>query len=431
VLAWLFLAPLAVLLTTLVVGVLLLGWGAILSIARPSAARRMLRWVESRLGRLESRPGGIVRRMNRLAAPLFPLLALHSAFYNRFHFRVFRRNLTAFLVTRTVHCGAGAVVLDGGPVFRLAQRPPFVTTLARIFPFGEERPIFELRDLFFRPWSALGTRRRLHLLIGDANLCEWAQVLRVGATSLVLEAIESRLVSDWPVLRDPLDALEQINRDPELRAEFELVSGERVTALEIQRRYLQAVRRTLAEDPGPKAVWKARVLQMWEEALSLLEREPRALGDRVDWIAKRRLLWEEVPDRADWQALRERGEEVVGPAGTDAAAARRLREIAYRLLRADLRYHELSPRGGYRRLEASGAVRRLSDPEQVRKAQKEPPRDTRAWARGHAIKWAQAHARSGGVAWHRVRLGKFDWRWFGDPLDPQRPESGEADERGS
>jgi proteasome accessory factor A len=427
VLAWLFLAPLAVLLTTLVVGVLLLVWGAMLSIARPSAARRMLRWVEARLGRLESRPGGIVRRMNRLAAPLFPLLALHSMFYNRFHFRVFRRNLTAFLVTRTVHCGAGAVLLDGGPVFRLAQRPPFVRTLARIFPFGEERPIFELRDLFFRPWSALGTLRRLHLLIGDANLCEWAQVLRVGATTLVLEAIESGRITDWPVLRDPLDALDQINRDPELRAELELISGERVTALEIQRRYLNAVRRVLAEDPGPRAVWKARVLHMWEETLRLLEQDPGALADRVDWIAKRRLLWEEVPDRADWQALRERGHEVVGPSNKDAAADRRLREIAYRLLRADLRYHELSPRGGYRRLEASGEARRLSDPEQVRRSQKEPPSDTRAWARGHAIKWAQAHARSGGVAWHRVRLGKFDWRWFGDPLDPQRPEPGDTD----
>jgi proteasome accessory factor A len=430
VLAWLFLAPLAVLLTTLVVGVLLLGWGAILSIARPSAARRMLRWVESTLGRLESRPGGIVRRMNRLAAPLFPLLALHSVFYNRFHFRVFRRNLTAFLVTRTVHCGAGAVVFDGGPVFRLAQRPPFVRTLARIFPFGEERPIFELRDLFFRPWSALGTRRRLHLLIGDANLCEWAQVLRVGATTLVLEAIESGRIRDWPVLRDPLDALDRINRNPDLRAELELVSGERATALEIQRRYLNAVRRTLAEDAAPRAVWKARVLQMWEETLRLLERDPGALMDRVDWIAKRRLLLEEVPDRADWQALRERGPDVLGPVVPGTASDRQLREIAYRLLRADLRYHELSPRGGYRRLEESDAVRRISDPEQVRRARTEPPGDTRAWARGHAIKWAQSQARSGGVAWHRVRLGKFDWRWFKDPLDPQRPESGEPDETG-
>ena len=427
VLAWLVLAPLAILLVTLVAGILLLGWGVILSIARPSAARRMLRWVESTLGRLESRPGAVVRRMNRLAAPLFPLLALHSDLYSRFHFRGFRENLTAFLVTRTVYCGAGAIVLDGGPLFRLAQRPPFVRTLARIFPFGEERPIFELRDLFFRPWSALGTHRRLHLLIGDANLCEWAQVLRVGATALILEAIECGRFRDWPVLRDPLDALDRVNRDPDLTAELEFVSGERVTALEIQRRYLRAVRQTLAEDAGPRALWKARVLQMWEETLGLLERDPEALGDRVDWIAKRRLLLEEVPDAADRAALRGRGAEVLSAGGARTAADRRLREIAYRLLRADLRYHELSPRGGYRGLEQRGEVRRLSDPERVRWARTEPPGDTRAWARGQAIKWAQSHARSGGVAWHRVRLGKFDWRWFMDPLDSQRTQAGPAD----
>jgi proteasome accessory factor A len=427
VLAWLVVAPLAVLLVTLVVGILLLGCGVILSIARPSAARRMLRWVESTLGRLESRPGAVVRRMNRLAAPLFPLLALHSDLYSHFHFRGFRQNLTAFLVTRTVHCGAGAVVLDGGPLLRLAQRPPFVRALARIFPFGEERPIFELRDLFFRPWSAFGTHRRLHLLIGDANLCEWAQALRVGATALVLEAIECGRFQDWPVLRNPLDALDRVNRDLDLTAELELVSGERVTALEVQRRYLRAVRRTLAEDGGPRALWKARVLQMWEETLDLLERDPEALADRVDWIAKRRLLLDEVPDNADREALRRRGAAVLGKGGAPTAADRRLRELAYCLLRADLRYHELSPRGGYRRLERQGEVRRLSDPERVRRARTEPPGDTRAWARGQAIKWAQSHARSGGVAWHRVRLGKFDWRWFMDPLDPQRRQSASGD----
>jgi proteasome accessory factor A len=431
VLAWLIVAPLAVLLTTLVAGVLLLGSGAILSIARPSAARRMLRWVESTVGRLESRPGGLVRRMNRLAAPLFPLLALHSILYNRFHFRVFRKNLTAFLVTRTAYCGAGSVAFDGGPLLRLAQRPPFVRTLARIFPFGEERPIFELRDLFFRPWSALGTRRRLHLLIGDANLSEWAQVLRVGATALVLEAIESGMIRDWPVLRDPLDSLERLNADPELRVELELASGERVRPLELQRRYLRRVREVLAEDPSPRRMWKARVLQMWEETLDLLERDPEALADRVDWIAKRGILFAEVSDRADRRALREWGAEVLRSDAGGTAADRRLRELAYSLWRADLRYHELGPRGGYRRLEERGAMRRLSDPERVREARTEPPMDTRAWARGQAIKWAQAHARSGGVAWHRVRLGKFDWRWFTDPLDPQRSDDASPDEPGT
>ena len=80
----------------------------------------------------------------------------------------------------------------------------------------------------------------------------------------------------------------------------------------------------------------------------------------------------------------------------------------------------VGPKGGYRRLELAGTVRRLSDAAGVARARTEPPDDTRAWARGQAIKWAQTHALSGGAAWHRVRLGKFSWRWFTDPLDPQR-----------
>ncbi|MEE8557511.1 MAG: proteasome accessory factor PafA2 family protein, partial [Myxococcota bacterium] len=428
VLAWLIVAPLALLLATLIIGLVLLGTGAVLSVLRPSAARRILGWVEAAMGRLESRPGDLVRRMNRLAAPLFPLLGLHSLLYSRFYFRAFRRNLTGFLVTRATFCGAGAIVFDGGPLLRIAQRPPFVRTLARIFPFGEERPIFELRDLFFRPWSALGTRRRLHLLIGDANLCEWAQALRVGTTALVLEAIEEGGERDWPVLRDPLEALDRLNRTPDLDLELELEDGERVTPLEIQRRYLRQVTRVLSKTGEPLTAWKGRVLRMWAETLDLLEQDREALADRVDWIAKSLLLEEEVPSAEDWEALRVAGARLVASDSASTGADRRLRELAYQLWRVDLRYHELGPRGGYRRLEAAGRVRRLSRPEDVRRARTEPPRDTRAWARGRAIKWAHAHAQSGGVAWHRARLAKFDWRWFTDPLDPKRREDDPPDD---
>jgi proteasome accessory factor A len=423
VLAWLVVAPLAILAVTLVGGIVVLASAAVLAVARPPLARRLLHRVETIVGRLESRPGAIVRRINRLAAPLFPLFALHSALYNRFHFRPFREKLTAFLVTRTVYCGAGSVAFDGGPLFRLAQRPPFVRTLARIFPFGEERPMFELRDLFFRPWSGLGSRRRLHLLIGDANLCEWTQALRVGATALVLEAIEAR--AECPNLRDPFGALDLLNCDPDLRTELELMSGERVTALEIQRRYLRAVRETLANDEEPLPSWKGRILRMWEETLAGLETGPDALGDRLDWVAKRRLLFEEVPEDGDREELRQRAPQVLREGGALTSADRRLRDQAFRLWRADLRYHELGHRGGHRKLERHGSVRRLTDPARVARARTEPPGDTRAWARGQAIKWAHAHARSGGVAWHRVWLGKFDWRWFTDPMNPQhedRPE---------
>jgi proteasome accessory factor A len=214
-------------------------------------------------------------------------------------------------------------------------------------------------------------------LVGDANLSEWAQVLRVGATALVLEAIESKVEVDWPVLKQPLDALRRLNRDPELRVELELVDGSRASALEIQNRYLRGVRHALGEEPLEG--WKQRVMGYWEETLDALASDPER-------------------------------------SSTDEG----LRDLAFRAWRVDLRYHELSPRGGYRRLEARGLMRRLTDPARVARARLAPPDDTRAWARGHAIKWAHAQAVSGRAAWHRVRVGKFDWRFFPDPLDSQR-----------
>jgi proteasome accessory factor A len=331
VVAWVLLAQVAVLLGLVAGGLGLMGTTVVLGILRPAAARRIVVWIERRVARVESL-GGLTRNVHRLVTPLYPLLALHSWLYGLVYFRPFQHFLTAHLVTRSVYAGGGAVAFDGGPLFRVAQRPPFLRALARIFPVGEERPIYELRDLFFRPWTALQRRRRLHLMVGDANLCEWAQVLRTGTTALVLEAIEADAGIVWPELRDPLAALRELSDDPDLRCTLELRDGSRAGALEIQRRYLEGVRTSLAEDPAPLPLWKARVLRDWEETLDLLEREPEVLADRLDWIAKRALVRAEVPDARDRAALERRGARVgpLGHVGRPAPARARLSRLARR-----------------------------------------------------------------------------------------------------
>jgi hypothetical protein len=130
VLAFVLAVQLALVLFVLVCVLGLLGCGMLLAAVRPATAQPLFRWVERQAERLESHPGEIARRIQRLVAPIYPLMRLHSALYNRFYFRRFRAQLTALLVTRTIYCGAGAVAFDGGPFFRLAQRPPFLRTLA-------------------------------------------------------------------------------------------------------------------------------------------------------------------------------------------------------------------------------------------------------------------------------------------------------------
>jgi hypothetical protein len=408
----------------------------LLARVRPDAAARAARWARSmtraplRLVRyLETQPGEVARRLAFAEAPLRPIVALHSRLYRRFHFRAIERGLTAFLVTRTVFAGAGAVAFDGGPLFRLAQRPPHLRALSRIFTSGDDRPLYESRDLFFRPWSAFASRRRLHLLVGDANLCEWAQVLRVGTTALVLEAIEEDPTGEWPQLADPLAALRALNRDTELASELELAAGGRASALAIQRACLERVRQCLARAPEPAAEWKARVLAMWEETLSLLERDPEALADRVDWIAKRALLRRDLRDPGDGPALERAGARLLRESAGADPATHRLRTLAFRALRTDLRYHELGPGGGHRRLAARGRVRLLASEGAVERARHEPPADTRALPRGRAIREAVDAARSGGATWHRVRIGAFDWRWFLDPLAAEAPAAGRLGRR--
>ncbi|MFQ5696669.1 MAG: proteasome accessory factor PafA2 family protein [Myxococcota bacterium] len=418
VVAWVVASQLLLLVGLVVAALVVMVSVALLALVRSVRSRRLLRWIEHRVNEIQLHPGNLARYAQWLGAPLYPLLTLHSAVYNRFHFRALRRSLTAHLVTRNLFCGAGATVFDGGPLLRLAQRPPFLRAVSRIFPSGSERPIYEVRDLFFRPWTALARFRRLHLMIGDANLCEWALALRVGTTALVIEAIESREPICWPELADPLEALRELSRDVNLGMRLDLRDGTRASALELQRRILRAVRQALSHDPAPLEIWKARVLRDWEETLDRLESAPESLSDRVDWIAKRELVRAEVPDPRDRAELEREGGRVIADGGARSLADLRLRELAYRVWRLDLRYHELGPRGGERRLERAGRVRRLSKPERVRRARVEPPSDTRAWRRGRAIQWACAQALPGSVAWHRIRVGKLGWQFFRDPLDP-------------
>ncbi len=381
----------------------------------PGLARRLrraagrLRDLPARVAlRLQADPAAWVRRLAWVEWPFRLCMPLHAALYARFFFRPVLRGASAFLATRVLFAGAGAVDWSNPAVLRLGQRAPHLKTLAAIFTSGERRPMIELRDPFFRPWSAFGRRRRLHLMLGDANLCEWALALRVGSTCLVLEALEKAPDGEWPALSDPLASQLAVSSDPEVR--LPMRDGGTATALQIQWQVLDRVREVLGV---PREEWKRRMLAMWEETLSLLERDPDALADRIDWLAKQQLLRREVPAPEDWEQLvRQGGRLVAAPAQEHTA---RLRELAFRVMRADLRYHELGPRGGHQRLRQRGAVRVLSDPADVAAARTDPPADTRARARGQGIREAAALG-AGAATWHRVRVGWLDWRFFLDPL---------------
>jgi proteasome accessory factor A len=270
------------------------------------------------------------------------------------------RDLTPFFVTRQVFTGAGklgveGVKAEGGqPAFQISQRADFFeaevgleTTL--------KRPIINTRD---EPHADPEKYRRLHCIIGDANMAEVATFLKLGTTALVLKMIEDEFLPDLS-LQNPVSALHEVSRDVSCRALVRLSDGRRISAVDLQWEYLDHAKKYVKEQDA--SAENADVLQRWEGVLSGLEEEPLSLHRELDWVAKYRLL----------EGYRQRD----GLEWTDP----RLRLI-------DLQYHDVRrTKGLYYRLVESGKVERLVSDAEVEEAVMAPPEDTRAYFRGRCI----------------------------------------------
>src|SRR5699024_3352945 len=141
------------------------------------------------------------------------------------------------------------------------------------------------------PHSDPARFRRLHVIIGDANLLEESTFLKLGSTSLLLAALEAEHRTGTPILpdlrlADPVAAVRALRHAPRLPPALELVDGRHLTALEIQRSLLEAL--TAAADPDDRET--AQVLRSWSEILELLEQDPPSAAERVEWVAKLQLL---------------------------------------------------------------------------------------------------------------------------------------------
>ena len=269
---------------------------------------------------------------------------------------------TPFFVTRQVFCGAGKVGTEALGLtrrevpFQLSQRADFFeeevgleTTL--------KRPIINTRD---EPHADPKRYRRLHVIIGDANLSEVATYLKVGTTSIVMAMIDDDVLPPEIRFANPVQALRMVSYDTSLTNTYELADGRRARALEVQWEFLDSARK-YAETVGLEAIGPEEVAQdvltRWEAVLATLESDPMQLADQLDWVAKLR-MFEGFMDRheCDWD---------------DA----RLRAL-------DLQYHDLRPdKGLARRLK----LQRVTTDEEVEAAITTPPPDTRAYFRGRCL----------------------------------------------
>ncbi|SNS20330.1 depupylase/deamidase Dop [Rhodococcoides kyotonense] len=268
--------------------------------------------------------------------------------------------LSPFFASRQVITGSGRVGIgqsgdEAG--FQLSQRADYIevevgleTTL--------KRGIINTRD---EPHADADKYRRLHCIIGDANLAEMATYLKVGTTALVLDIIEAGVdLSDLQLAR-PVTAVHQISHDPTLRRAVALADGRELTALALQRIYHQRVAKFVASE-GNDDPRVADILDKWAMVLDLLERDPMECANLLDWPAKLRLL----------EGFRQR--EGLGWS-------------APRLHLVDLQYSDVRlDKGLYNRLVARGSMERLVTEQQVLDAVSTPPADTRAYFRGEVLR---------------------------------------------
>jgi proteasome accessory factor A len=280
--------------------------------------------------------------------------------------------LIPFLISRQVFAGAGKVGVESGSTYRrtgyqLSQRADFVETELSVNTM-HNRPIVNTRD---EPHADPARFRRLHLILGDANMCEYATALKAGTTRAVLELIARNAAPDAGV-EHPVAAVRAMSLDADLKATVALRDGRRLTGLELQRVYLEAAQRHL-RGLDPETDW---LLGEWEATLAALASDPLSLRGRVDWITKRWML------------------------DTFAADARVAWDDPW-LTSLDLAYHHLDPeRGLFRGLEAEGATARVASDEAVERAIREAPADTRAAIRGLCVTRFASEIES--VQWERV-----------------------------
>jgi proteasome accessory factor A len=273
------------------------------------------------------------------------------------------RGLTPFFVSRQVICGSGRVGLgqdSSRPGYQISQRADFYEAEVGL-ETTIRRPIINTRD---EPHATADKYRRLHVIIGDANLSQVSNYLKFGTTAMVLSLIEAGLAPRIEV-HEPVAALQAISHDTSLTTNVRLLDGRRVTALDLQWMYHEAAAK-LAQDTGVGDAVDGdghthAVLERWAATLTQLDSDRTAAATSVEWLAKLSIL----------EGYRQRD----GLQWDDA-----------RLGLVDLQWADLRPEKGlYYRLLSRNRMQRIVDDADIAAAVTEPPSDTRAYFRGRCV----------------------------------------------
>jgi proteasome accessory factor A len=284
--------------------------------------------------------------------------------------------LIPFLVTRQIYAGAGKVLQTArGAMFCISQRAEHIWEGVSSAT-TRSRPIINTRD---EPHADAERYRRLHVIVGDSNMSEYATFLKVGTTAILLRMLEEpNVVLRDMTLENPIRAIREISHDITCTRKVRLANGREATALEIQQEYLsRALRYAERRDLSPI---EKQALVMWEHALTQIEKDPLGLDREADWVIKYRLV----------EAYREKHDLPLNHP---------------RVSLLDLQYHDVNrDRGLFYKMQRRGMVERTCDDAEINEAIDTPPQTTRARLRGEFIRRAKERKRDYTVDWVHLKL---------------------------
>lgn len=274
-------------------------------------------------------------------------------------FRLIVEQFTPFIVSRQIFCGAGKVGAENSTdpaVYQISQRADFFETEVGLDTMVK-RPLINSRD---EPHASREKYRRLHVIVGDANMSEYTLYLKLGTTALVLGMIEDEFLPRTFTLRDPVAALKAVSRDLTCQKPVELDDGSTISPIALQWEYWAAAERYCATFAVES--WAFDILEKWAYVLCHLQQDPLSLARQLDWVIKWRLLATYIDRHGhDWESAH--------------------------VAMLDLQYHDIRrDKGLYYVLERHGEIERVVTDAEIDFAVDEPPCDTRAYLRGMCLK---------------------------------------------
>jgi proteasome accessory factor A len=310
-------------------------------------------------------------------------------------FRQLASQLIPFFVTRQVFAGAGKVKPTSRGRYAISQRAQHIREEISIAT-TTARGIINTRD---EPHADREKYRRLHVIVGDSNMSEFATYLKIGTTAIVLRMIEDNFITQRLALRDSVRTIQLISEDTTCTRRIELENGKRLSAVELQREYLECAKQYFEQAESDAIT--AQIMARWEYVLTCLETDPMQLDRELDWVIKKKMIETYVESR-------------------------HLKWDSAKVMMLDLQYHNIRPdRGLYYKLEKEGFVERIVTDEDIEHSMHHPPETTRAKFRGRFVKLANERKILCGVNWSYIQLYEPYQKLFlsTDPLQAEYEEA--------